>query len=69
MKKKIVIKDGRTANLYKVEEFSGKFVVHHVRVGILFSNEKRVGAADSFDGAISLVKSHAGTGKLEIKPW
>lgn len=67
MKKKIVIKDGRSDNLFKVELVGGKYVAYHVR-GI-FSSETRIGAASSFDEAVSLVKSHAGTDRIEIKPW
>ncbi len=68
MKKKIVIKDGRSDNLYKVELVGGKYVAYHVR-GMFISNENRIGAASSFDDAVSLVKSHAGTDRIEIKPW
>lgn len=67
MKKKIVVKDGRSDNLYKVEVVGGRYVAYHVR-GI-FSNENRIGAGSSFDEAVSLVKSHVGTDRIEIKPW
>lgn len=64
-----MIKHGRSDNLYKVEKIAGRYVAHHVRVGGLFDRENRVGAADSFENAVVLVKGHAGTAKIEIKPW
>lgn len=68
MKKKIVIKDGRCDNLYKGELVGGRYVAYHVR-GMIFSNDHRVGAGSSFDEAVSLVKSHAGSDQIESKPW
>ena len=68
MKKRIVIKDGRSANLYKVEKFNDRYVAYHV-TGIVFTHDNRIGAGSSFDEAVSLVKGHAGTDRIEIKPW
>jgi len=69
MKKKIVVRDGRSDNLYKVESFGKRFVVHHVRVGFLFDSEKRVGSGSSLEEAVVLVKAHAGCSNVDIRPW
>lgn len=69
MRKRIVIKDGRSDNLYKVEKIAGRYVAHHVRICGLADRENRVGAANCFEDAVALVRSHAGTTNIEIKPW
>ncbi|MGF1657433.1 MAG: hypothetical protein ACFCU3_10690 [Verrucomicrobiales bacterium] len=66
---KVIIKDGRSRNLYKVEKVGGRFVAYKVNVGMLWDDETRVGSDSTFEGAVAVVKAHAGTSKIEIRPW
>lgn len=56
-----VVVEGGGSNLYEIEENGGHFKAYHVRVNLLLPNSKHhVGSARSFEGALSLIRSHSG---------
>jgi hypothetical protein len=69
MKKRVVIKDGRSANLYKVEKSGGKFLAYHVKVDGFVEKTTKVGSSSTFEGAVQAIKGHAGTDRIEINNW
>lgn len=67
--KKVVIEDGRSDNLYKVEEINRKHVIYHVRVGLLWDNPRNIGSATTFADALAIVQAHAGCTRVRVGPW
>lgn len=56
-----VVVEGGGANLYEINDAGGKFTAFKVSVNLLQSNSKNsIGSARSFEGALSLVRSHSG---------
>ena len=56
----VVVKGGG-ANLYEIGEVGGLYTAYKVNVRLLLPNTKTsVGASRSFDGALALIRNHAG---------
>jgi len=56
-----VVVEGGGSNLYEINEDGGHFKAYHVCVNLLLPNSKKnVGSARSFEGALSLIRSHSG---------
>ena len=59
-KKRRVVVEGGGADLYEIEESSGRYLATHVRVGILANRRESVGSASSLEDALSLIRSFSG---------
>lgn len=56
-----VVVEGGGSNLYEVQQDGGHYKAFHVRVNLLLPNSRdNVGSARSFEGALSLIRSHSG---------
>lgn len=56
-----VVVEGGGSNLYEIKEDAGHFKAYHIIVNLLLPNSKKnVGSARSFEGALSLIRSHSG---------
>jgi len=57
--REVVVKGGG-ANLYQIDEYGGKYTAYKVSVGFLGNSKSSIGAANSLEDAISLIRAHSG---------
>lgn len=66
--RKVVVQGGGK-NLYKISDYSGKFSVYKIDVGLIFDDSRKIGSARSLDDALSIIRSHSGKQIERIDNW
>ena len=66
--RKVVIQGGGK-NLFKVTEYSGKFTIYQVDVGLLMNSHNKIGKTSSLEDALSIIRSFSGKEIKEVSDW
>jgi hypothetical protein len=69
MKDRKVVVQGSGKNLFKISEYSGKFTIYQVDVGLLANSHNIIWKASSLEDARSIMRSYSSREIKEVTSW